>query len=80
MRTTVSISDHLLERAKKVSLERKCTLGEVIDEALTLSLIARKNETKSPKPFRFTTYGEGGTHAGVDMTSIAALADVMDAP
>ena len=50
MRTTVSISDDLLKEAKKVSLKKNCTLGQVIDEALTLSLIARKNERNLPSP------------------------------
>lgn len=80
MRTTVSISDHLLERAKKASLERKCTLGEVIDEALTLSLITRQNKIQPRESLRFPTYGKGGTHPGVDMSSNASLADLMDSP
>ena len=78
MRTTVSISDHLLEEAKKASHERKCTLGEVIDEALTISLLARKSDTKSREPLKLKTFRGGGLQPGVDLDSNASLADLMD--
>lgn len=37
MRTIVSIEDELLARAKERALNRKCSLGEVINEALLIS-------------------------------------------
>ena len=37
MRTTISVNDRLLRQAKRLSVERGCPLGEVVDEALRLA-------------------------------------------
>jgi hypothetical protein len=75
---TVTISDHLLKEAKKVSLERKCSLGEVIDEALTVTLLATPSDTKRKEPKRFVTFSGTGTLRGVDLRSNASLHDLME--
>jgi hypothetical protein len=80
MRTTISISDHLLKEAKKVSVERRCSLGEVIDEALTVTLLARPGSLSRHKPKPFVTFSGIGTLPGVDLNSNASLLDLMESP
>lgn len=77
VRTTVSISDHLLKEAKNVSSERKCSLGEVIDEALTVTLLARPSAKTRNEPKRFVTFSGTGTLPGMDLRSNASLEDVL---
>ncbi|HSP43410.1 MAG TPA: CopG family transcriptional regulator [Luteolibacter sp.] len=80
MRTTISISDDLLKRAKKASVERGCSLGEVIEEALKVTLLARKKPGERETPRAFKTFTGGGVRPGVDPHSNAALEETMDAP
>ena len=78
MRTTISISDPLLELAKKASRERRLTLGEVIEEALRETLAARpKSSVKGTRPV-LVTYRGTGLREGVDLDSSASLLDVME--
>jgi hypothetical protein len=76
----VSISDHLLKEAKKVSVERGCSLGDVIDEALTVALLARPGSPSRQKPKPFVTFSGTGTLPGVDPHSNASLLDLMESP
>jgi hypothetical protein len=78
MRTTISIEDSLLKKAKAASIDRNCSLGEVIEDALRVALL---NESKSPhksdaRPLK--TFGGSGVQAGVDLCSSASLLEVMD--
>jgi hypothetical protein len=78
MRTTVSISDSLLDLAKKVSRERRSTLGEVIEEALRATLVPRsKSSVKAKRPV-LLTYNGSGLREGVRLDSSAELLEVMD--
>jgi hypothetical protein len=78
MRTTISISDSLLDLAKKASLERRVTLGQVIEEALRAAMVTRPKEAqKSGKP-KLVTYRGTGLQEGVDLDSSASLQDVME--
>jgi len=78
MRTTVSISDSLLDLAKKVSRERRSTLGEVIEEALRATLVPRsKSSVKMKCPVLITFHGSG-LRDGVRLDSSAELLEVMD--
>lgn len=76
MRTTVSINDDLLEDAKRRAADEGRTLGELISEALRERL-ARSPATE-PARYSALAFGEGGTLAGVDITSNAGLRDLMD--
>jgi len=78
VRTTISISDPLLEEAKKVSRERKCTLGQVVDEALALALLSRSKEAAGEEKKPLITWSGQGLQAGVELDSNAALADLME--
>lgn len=75
MRTTVSIDDALLERAKRRAQQRGVTLGRYIEEALRehLSANPRTNERVS-----LPVFSGGGLRAGIDPSSSRALYDALD--
>ena len=80
MRTTISINDNLLKEAKKLSLARNCSLGDVVDEALRLSLSAQKKANSindSARPL--ITFNGSGILPGVELNNSASLLEVMDA-
>jgi predicted transcriptional regulator len=66
MRTTIDIEDALLERAKRLALKEKQTLGGVVGAALAAYLASRKSAGKDP-PFQLLARGRAGgrfpTHA-----------------
>lgn len=76
MRTTVSISDNLLARARRRAEERGVTLSDVVDEALRESLDGRDRD---PAPEIAVFQGTLGVVDGVDLTSNAAMYDLVDA-
>jgi hypothetical protein len=77
VRTTISISDSLLELAKKASRERRSTLGEVIEEALRTSLAPRPKSSAKTRA-SLVTFKGSGLREGVDLDSSAALLEVME--
>jgi hypothetical protein len=56
MRTTVDIDEALLERAKRLALKEKLSLGALVGEALAAYLGSRKQVTKDP-PFELIVRG-----------------------
>lgn len=78
MRTTVSIEDHLLDRAKKAALERKCSLGELVEESLRLSLATQAKIRQQSVPRPLKTFRGSGVLPGVDLSSSAALLESME--
>ncbi|MEX2606802.1 MAG: DUF2191 domain-containing protein [Kiritimatiellia bacterium] len=77
MRSTISIEDELLARAKEKALNRKCSLGEVINEALLISF-SQESQSSTEQPFRLTTCGGKGMHPGINVNDNAALLDWME--
>jgi len=77
VRTTISISDSLLELAKKASRERRSTLGEVIEEALRTSLAPRPTSSARTRA-SLVTFKGSGLREGVDLDSSASLLEVME--
>lgn len=77
MRTTISIENGLLGRAKEVAASSGRTLSAVVEDALRESLNRpgrdRHEETDLP---RFS----GRFRGGVDLDDSAALLELMDAP
>lgn len=55
-------------------------MGEVIEEALMVTLLARKKPGEDEVPRSFKTFAGGGVRPGVDLVSNASLEDLMDAP
>lgn len=78
MRTTISISDPILKEVKRAALERRCTIGEVVEDALRVALVASKKRRRREAVQGFRTFGKGGIQAGIDLNSNAAVLDAME--
>jgi hypothetical protein len=77
MRTTLSIDQALLERAKKRAAQRGQTLGQYVESAVRRDLTAR-DEPRTSSPLPVFTRGTG-MRAGIDPSSNRALYDALDA-
>ena len=76
MRTTLSISDELLEAAKRRARETGQSLGAVVDAALRREFaLPTQSPDRPPVPI-FT--GGTGPRPGVDLSSNAALFVALD--
>jgi hypothetical protein len=62
MRTSIELSNSLLERARKLARERGTTLRALVEEGLSRVLSDRE-----PRPFRLrsVTFGKGGLVEGL---------------
>ena len=78
MRTTLNINDTLLEEAKKCSVERNCSLDEIVDEALRLGLVAQKKSgtTIIARPLKI--FEGSGIQPGIDLNNNASVLEAMD--
>jgi hypothetical protein len=77
MRTTLTIHDPLLKRAKEVSLQRHVSLGELVEEGLRVTLGAQpKTGRGAIRPLK--TYRGDGIQPGVDLTNSSALLEAME--
>src|SRR6266550_2518186 len=56
MRTTISIEDSLLQKAKKISHERRCSLRTVIEDALRAAFAKERKRTRSGAPRPLKTF------------------------
>ncbi|HEV7722022.1 MAG TPA: DUF6364 family protein [Iamia sp.] len=75
MRTTLSIDDHLLERAKERARENGTSLGTLVENALRRELTRPDLGEAPPIPvFR----GGGGLRPGVDLSSNRAIQELLD--
>jgi hypothetical protein len=75
MRTTIRIDETLYRRAKARAAQTGRTVSEVIEDALRVSMRPGQREVEvAPLP----TFGGSGVLPGVDLTSSAAVRDVMD--
>ncbi|MHA6694112.1 hypothetical protein [Homoserinimonas sp. A520] len=76
MRTTLSIDEALLERAKKRAAERGQTLGQYVEDAVRRDLVAPPQEKAAPA---LPTFTRGtGMRPGLDPSSNRALFDALD--
>lgn len=78
MRTTVTIEDSLLERARQASLQRNCSIGEVIEDSLRITLVAQSKSAFKEKRRPLRTFRGSGVQPGVDLTSSSALLEAME--
>jgi Arc/MetJ family transcription regulator len=78
MRTTISIEDSLLQKAKKISHERRCSLREVIEDALRAAFAKghKANRSRAHRPLK--TFKGSGVQLGIDLSSSSALLDAME--
>ena len=77
MRTTLTINDALLRKAKSASLGRNISLGEVVEEALRLTLGTQEKGRRTP-PRPIKTFRGDGVQPGVDLMSSAGLLELME--
>ena len=75
MRTTVTIDDALLAKAKRVAAETGRSLSAVIDDALQESL-NRREDARPSVTVVLPTF-DGQLLPGIDLDNSAALRDVM---
>lgn len=79
MRTTIRLSDDLLQRAKKKAAEQGRTLTSLVEEGLKTVLAeskaARRTRVQLPISKR-----SGGTLPGVDLNRSSDLQDRMEEP
>jgi hypothetical protein len=78
MRTTMTINDTLLKRAKERAVRENCTLSEIVNDALRYRLVERPSHLGAAEEAPLKTYGKGGLQGGVDLSSNAALGDLME--
>lgn len=76
MRTTLSISDELLEAARRTARERGQTLGQVVETALRRDFTDPNEERPGPPIPVFR--GGSGPRAHIDLSSNRALAEALD--
>jgi Arc/MetJ family transcription regulator len=76
MRTTVSISDDLLQEAKLLAARTGRSLGDVVDDALRVLLAQR--ESRGPADVVLPVFGGSGLLPGVDLEDKDALAAVLE--
>ena len=74
MRTTINISDDLIEMAKLRAIERKETLGQVIEEALRIVL--NGNQRTEKPPFELIVFNGDGPLPGVDLDRTSDLLEL----
>ncbi|MFN0281426.1 MAG: type II toxin-antitoxin system VapB family antitoxin [Kineosporiaceae bacterium] len=79
MRTTVTIDDQLLKRARERALRSGTTLGSVVEDALRL-LLAEHQHPRQQVSVELPVYGGSGLRPGVDLGDREALAELLDDP
>lgn len=77
MRTTITIRDDVLKRARQLALARSCTLSDLVEESLQRALAAPTTAPPSEQA-RIPTFAGRGLQPGVDLDSTAGLLDVME--
>lgn len=76
MRTTVSINDDLLRRARIVAVESGRSLGDVVDDALRV-LLSSSATRRNCATVELVAYGGSGLVPGVDLEDKDALALIL---
>jgi hypothetical protein len=77
MRTTISLDEDLLKRARRVALDRGISFNELVVTALRVEL---SRTTKLPRKKRIIlpTFPGRGLRPGVDLDDSASLEDIMN--
>jgi len=77
MRTTLRLDDELMAEVKKLAIDTGRTFTAVVEDALRLA-VAQRQKGQPRKRVKLHTCGGKGLQPGVDLSSNAALADLMD--
>lgn len=74
----MNVDEGLLARAKQAALDRHCTLGEIIDDALRAKFFRQRSPASDRKPTRLPTFRGTGLQPGIDLDSTSDLLERMD--
>ena len=77
MRTTIRLSEEVLQSAKRHALSTNRTLTQLIQDAVVL-LIEQERGASSPRIVSLPTFKGDGLYPGVDVNSNAALRDRLE--
>jgi hypothetical protein len=77
MRTTIRLDDNLLADAKRLAIDTGRTFTQVVEDSLRVALIQSRTQ-KLSKPIKLHTFCGNGLQPGIDLSSNAALSDLMD--
>lgn len=77
MRTTISLDEALLKRARQAALNRGISLNELVVTALRLEL-NRASKPSGKKKITLPTFRGRGLRPGVDLDDTASLEDIMN--
>lgn len=75
MRTTINIDDNLYREVKEVAARSGRTVAAVFEDAVRRGLST--TESPAANKYRVRAMGRGGLRPGIDLSSNAALAEVM---
>jgi hypothetical protein len=78
MRTTVRLSDALLDHARREAERRGVTLSALLEEGLRLALGAPVESAARPRVLLPVSKAGGGTLPGIDLNDSAGLLDVLE--
>ena len=77
MRTTISLDEALLKRARRAALDRGISFNELVVTALRIEL-SRIPKSDQKKKIVLPTFRGNGIRPGVDLDDSASLVDIMD--
>ena len=77
MRTTLSLDDNLLKRAKELAARTNQTLTSIVETALS-SLLNGRPESVTESKIKLHTFKGRGLQPGVDLDDSASLLDLME--
>ncbi len=78
MRTTLQINDTLLDAVRREAMDRHCSLGDVVDEALRKVLASRSKAAPRSRT-ALPVFRGNGVQPGVDLDNSGGLLDRMEA-
>lgn len=77
MRTTISLDEVLLKRARRAALDRGISFNELVTTALRTEL-NRVLESNQKKKVVLPTFRGNGVRPGIDLDDSASLEDIMN--
>src|SRR5688572_20607072 len=76
MRTTITIPEALLRKARIVAAERRTTFSALVEDALRAALSEKPGRTR--EPFKLITFKGRGVFPGIDLDKTSALGELDD--
>ena len=77
MRTTISLEEALLKRARRAALDRGISFNELVVTALRIEL-NRTLKSNQKKKIVLPTFRGNGVRPGIDLDDSASLEDIMN--